>query len=229
MLSETKHLNREKISLFVDVGANIGQTGYYLRKIGFAGRIESYEPISEVFEQLSRSAAEYDGWKTHRAAVGDTDGTTVIRVSQDRVSSSIRQATPQFEKLHPKAGLEREEVVPVVTLDNELPKLARPGDNIFLKIDSQGFERNVMAGVTTWLPHLRAVRMEVAVTSVYDGEWTVPEAIIWMRKRKFVLAEVESAWRHPIKKRAMHFDLMFLNLRPRSTLPLVTPPDDVVG
>jgi hypothetical protein len=32
-----------------------------------------------------------------------------------------------------------------------------------------------------------------------------------MRDRDFVLAEVEEGWRHPIQKRVLQFDLLFLN------------------
>jgi len=219
MLTEARYFKRENISLYVDVGANIGQTGYYLRQVGYNGRIESFEPISDVYEKLTATAANYEGWNTHRAAIGDTDGQTVIKVSQDRVSSSIRKATPVFERIHPKVGTVHEETVDVLTLDTILPRIAGPDDSIFLKLDCQGYERNVMAGITAWLPRIRAVRMEVAVTAVYEGEWTVPDAILWMRKRRFVLAEVESGWRHPKERRAMHFDLLFLNRRPKTGKP----------
>ena len=48
-----------RIDTAIDVGANTGQFGALLRRIGFRGHIYSVEPVRAAFETLSeRSAAD---------------------------------------------------------------------------------------------------------------------------------------------------------------------------
>lgn len=45
------------IDTVLDVGANVGQFASSLRKKGFSGRLESFEPVSSVFADLEDAAA----------------------------------------------------------------------------------------------------------------------------------------------------------------------------
>jgi len=42
-------LDRHRITTVLDIGANVGGFGLLLRRIGFAGRIVSFEPVQEPF------------------------------------------------------------------------------------------------------------------------------------------------------------------------------------
>ena len=53
---ELKFLARNPVDVFLDVGANTGQTGLALRKAGYGARIISFEPIRECYARLARRA-----------------------------------------------------------------------------------------------------------------------------------------------------------------------------
>ena len=73
----------------MDVGANRGQFGQWLRDHG-DDAIVSFEPIGSVFSDLN-AAAERDGnWQAHRLAIGSAAGRAVPNVS--RTTSTARSS-----------------------------------------------------------------------------------------------------------------------------------------
>ena len=51
-----KIINRFNIDHIIDVGANEGQFAQSMRRLGFTGRISSFEPLNDVFKELSERA-----------------------------------------------------------------------------------------------------------------------------------------------------------------------------
>ncbi|WP_158971871.1 FkbM family methyltransferase [Chachezhania sediminis] len=207
-MKEERYLVRHGVTLYLDVGANAGQTGQRLRQEGYAGRIASFEPIAAVFARLQAAADDPD-WAVHHTGVGDRDGTATIGVSENFVSSSILPATDRLLAIHAPVRQARQEEISIARLDTVAPALIRPGDTVCLKIDTQGFERAVIEGAAGVLDRILLVRMEVAVHEVYAGEMTVAEAISLMADRGFGLIEAWPAWRHPDTAEVLHFDLFF--------------------
>lgn len=209
MSDEIGFLRKHGVTLFLDVGANTGQTGEMLRKAKWRGRIVSFEPIAQCFEKLARKAASDPDWRVLHTAIGREDGTDRIGVSENFASSSLLEATPELIDIHAPVRYTRHEEIRVARLDTLFPDLARAEDVVHLKIDTQGFERFVIEGAGQALDRIFSVRMEVAVSVVYEGEMVVPEAITDMSRRGFVLVDAWPAWRHPETKEVLHFDLLF--------------------
>jgi FkbM family methyltransferase len=205
---EIAFLEHQNVSHYFDVGANIGQTGKRLRNGGFLGQITSFEPIPSCFETLKASARMYPDWDTHNCALGDAEGMASIGVSQNLVSSSIRSATEKLIRIHEPVRY-MTHVVAVRRLDALIPQIIKPEDHVYLKVDTQGFERNVIVGAGDMLSSFAFVRLEVAVREVYVGEMELPEAISMMAMRGFTLIEAWPAWRHPATNVVLHFDLLF--------------------
>lgn len=211
---EIAYLETHKVSLVLDVGANIGQTGRMLRRVGYAGRIVSFEPIAECFAQLARAAAADPLWEVRHTALGQENGTTKIGVSENFVSSSILEATDALIEIHSPIRYMRREETALARLDDLFDDIARPDDVVHLKIDTQGFEQQVIAGAVRALPRIGSVRMEVAVSEVYKGEMVLPDAIVMMRVLGYVLIDAWSAWSHPQTGETLHFDLLFRRRTP---------------
>jgi FkbM family methyltransferase len=207
--NEAKFLERRGITLYLDVGANTGQTGSRLRGLGWKGAICSFEPLPDCFDLLAARAKADPHWTARNLAVGSVAGTVLMGRSENRVSSSIREATEQLIQIHNPVRYVDRVQVQVVRLDAVLDEIASTEDVIHLKIDTQGFERDVILGADAVLDRIDTVRMEVAVSEVYVGEMVIPEAITLMTERGFVLIEAWPAWRHPASGEVLHFDLLF--------------------
>lgn len=144
-----KLLNNNNIDVVIDVGANIGQYGLELRNIGYKGRIISFEPTSEAFAKLKRTALKYNLWEVYNMSLGERDGESTINIAKNSVSSSILKDLPLLTDSAPEATFIRKETIHIKKLDSIFEDLNLEGKNIYLKIDTQGYEKMVLDGAVS--------------------------------------------------------------------------------
>jgi FkbM family methyltransferase len=188
-------LQSRSVDLVLDVGANSGQFARLMRDRGYAGEIISYEPVSEVFEMLMSHAAADRKWQVHNIALGSNPGTAVINVSSRTEFSSIKSVSRAAIDFDEFAKPVRQEEVRVETIDNLWnPEWERR--NVFLKVDTQGYEQQILAGATNTLSKLTGVQLELPVVRLYEGIWHLDEAIHFMRTAGFVPAQINAGNYH---------------------------------
>ena len=175
------------IDLFLDVGANVGQTGLQLREMGYRGRIVSFEPVSAVFNELAQLAKRDGNWTAYNFALGSQQMRTSIKVSENTVFSSVRDQTEEPCLFDPSARVLREEVIDVRRLDDIYEEFS--GRRVFLKIVTQGFEREVLEGSQRALKTILGAELNLPTVQLYRNVWSLPEALLYMKDRGFVLAQ----------------------------------------
>ena len=181
-------LASRSVDLVVDVGGNDGGYGWFLRKWGYHGKILSFEPTSRAFSRLETKIYSDPAWKAVKVAVGAEPGSGSIKVSDDDRFSSFNALTDEGRAYDPHAAVAVEETVEIVTLDDYLRPIEtkRP----FLKIDTQGFERQVLDGAEDFLKRCVGVQLELPIQHLYEGVWSLQEALSYMETRGFMLAQV---------------------------------------
>lgn len=182
------------VSLVFDVGANAGQYGEHLRRGGYSGRIVSFEPIAAVYDELLERARGDPLWETHRCGLGATRSRALINVSRSTVFSSILPSLGAAARFDPQSEACRTEEIEVETLDSFFAPYR--SERAFLKIDTQGFERQVLAGASEALAHLCGIQMELPVIHLYAGVWTLPKALQFMANHDFVLSQASAVNYH---------------------------------
>jgi FkbM family methyltransferase len=188
-------LQARDIDVVFDVGANDGHFGLWLRECGYRGRIVSFEPIRAVFDLLKVRADEDGDWDAHPVALGEQRGKAVINVAELSVFSSLlpqRNAATAFDA---GAAPARTEAVAVAPLDQFAPDYA--SRTCFLKSDTQGFERQVLLGAKATLPILKGVQLELPIIQFYSGVWGISDAISFMSREGFVIAQIHPVNYHP--------------------------------
>jgi FkbM family methyltransferase len=159
------------ISCVFDVGANCGQYGAMLRESGYRGRIVSFEPLAEAHEALARRAAGDARWQVApRVALGERDGEVEIEVSAESDMSSILPQSALLRRVSPSSTVIGTESVPLRRLDGVAASYLGPDDRAFLKIDTQGYEPQVLAGAGALLERLAGIQLEMALVPIYQGE-----------------------------------------------------------
>jgi FkbM family methyltransferase len=164
-------LERFGVSCVLDVGANVGQYAAGLRAWGYRGRIVSFEPLAEAHAALAKRAAGDAGWQVApRMALGARDGGIEIEISAESDMSSILPQSALLRQISPSSGVKGRERVPLRRLDSAAGDHIGPSDVPFLKIDTQGYEPEVLAGAKALLGRLAGVQLELALVPCYEGE-----------------------------------------------------------
>jgi FkbM family methyltransferase len=179
------------ISLVFDVGAHVGQYATRLRNIGYRGRIVSFEPQAGAFAVLSGKAMLDPSWEALHLALGDRDGEQDLNISQNSWSSSFLPVSTDILKVEASIAQIGVERVHVKTLDQVGDRLIASSDKVFLKIDAQGYESQILAGARVSLSRCRAVQIEMALSPSYQGQKLFPEMIEFMSGIGFRLAHLE--------------------------------------
>jgi len=186
-----KLLKSRGITVVLDVGAAKGVYASQLRLTGYEGRIVSFEPLSKPFGRLVKTAADDPGWECIQAALGTTDGTSTINVAGNSDSSSFLQIGDRHLEAAPQSAYVKEETVEIKRLDSIWDQIVRPDDRVYLKLDVQGFELEVLRGAEGALPKVAAVQAELSLVPVYEGGPVFREVFDYLEGHGFRLVGLE--------------------------------------
>lgn len=154
----------------IDVGANAGVFSHWLVTLNSDVKLYMYEPLPMVSEHLQDMKRKRDGLITfYSAACGDTPGNTTLffSVSGDTDASLISTGSETM-KMN----------VPMVTLDTTVVD----NDIFIIKIDTQGYELNVLLGGVQTVENARYLMLELMTTDELDRV-TKHLGAKWKRKK----------------------------------------------
>lgn len=158
------------ITLVLDIGANTGEYILSLRECGYKGRVISCEPEPCAYRQLEYNAKSDPSWKVFPLGCGDQEGNTCLFVAGNSESSSVLRMTPRHEAAAPNSAYRDACVVKLVTIDSLIPDFSEQDDQIFMKLDVQGYEHKVLRGAERTLSRIRVVEMEMSLVELYDDQ-----------------------------------------------------------
>lgn len=185
------------VDLVLDVGAADGGFGRQLRQFGYAGRIVSFEPLSAAYAKLSAQIAGDATWTARNHALGDESGEAAINVASNSTSSSLLPMKDTHREAEPSVDYVGTETIRVERLDDVAAEVVGDARSTFLKIDTQGFERHVLAGGEKTVPGCVGLQLELSFIPLYEGGMLADEAISWAYDAGFHLEVIEQGWAAP--------------------------------
>ena len=197
MLSRAELIAAQAIEAVVDVGANEGLFAKRLRDEGFSGRILSFEPLSSAFVLLASASATDPSWECLHLALGATSGEATLNVAGNLASSSFLAMDSGLPEADPRLAYIGKEECSVSTLDALAPDLFEPKERLYLKLDVQGFELEVLRGAEATLDRVFALDVELSQTLLYEGAPLMDEVVAYLGDRDYVLLGTEPAYIHP--------------------------------
>lgn len=203
-------LQRFEIDLILDVGANQGQFASEMRSAGYMKKIISFEPLSAahgVLLQTSRGDSNWDVFS--RCALGNHNGEIEINIAGNSVSSSILPMLKTHLRSAPESAYQEKEMTPIKTLDSIAERYLCHSRAPFLKIDTQGFEWQVLEGAQYTLPHVKGLLLELSLVPLYEGQHLWQEVISRVEAEGFALWALQPAFTDSSDGRALQMDGLF--------------------
>jgi FkbM family methyltransferase len=176
------------IGVLLDIGANLGSYSRRVREAGYAGRIDSFEPVGSAFANLSENAAGDPDWHCHQLALGREAAELEINVAGGTWCSSFLALTEQADGLVDGMHMVARERVPVRRLDSLDLDLSAP---TMAKLDIQGFEIEALEGAAGILDRISVIEIELSLAQLYVGQPHALELANWLRDHGYRLVGVD--------------------------------------
>ena len=207
-----KLLRLTAADVVLDVGANVGQFGDLLLDLGFDGTLISFEAIPDVHERLVRHAnGRSRSWLVAPcAALGSRRGEIEINISANSVSSSVLSMRQTHVESAPQSQYIGKETVNIERLDELAVQYIRPAAKLFIKVDTQGYELEVLKGATGLWPRTVALQLELSLVPLYDQAPTFLDMITFMAANGFELFGFVPGFRDQQSGRMLQMDGFFV-------------------
>jgi FkbM family methyltransferase len=199
------------IDTILDIGANEGQFGKNIRDNNYKGKIISFEPLTSARKKLIHLANQDSRWVIYKqCALGNTNGEIKINISKNSVSSSILKMTKEHSSAEKESIYIDSESVPIIKLDNLDSSLIDLSLNLFIKIDTQGYEKEILEGADLTLKKAKGILCELSLVPLYEGQLLWRDIVDKLDKKGFDLWAIQKGFTNPKTGQTLQVDGIFL-------------------
>jgi FkbM family methyltransferase len=203
-------LKKFNIDLVLDIGANEGQFASAIRYFGYQEKILSFEPLLSAHSKMLSLSKRDTMWEVYqRCAIGDYDGDVEINVSNYSVSSSILKISQLHLNAEPRSQTIGKEKVNICRIDSIASPYLECSQNPFLKIDTQGFEWQVLNGCENSLSSFRGILCELSLVSLYESQYLWKELLKRIEDNGFTVWAIQPGFTDPLDGRTLQLNVIF--------------------
>ncbi len=203
-------LHSKKIATVFDVGANVGQFAEEARHELPDAQIYSFEPVKETYDVLVENFAGDKKFRAFNVGLGSKKENKEIKISAYSLSSSFLPQSKTLETVFPHTKEIGAETVSVELLDNIWREVGEPHEGVLVKMDTQGFEAEVISGGTACLSAAQAVLVETSFVEIYSGQPLFDDIYQLLKNLGFSYHGSLRAKRHPETGEVMFEDSIFM-------------------
>lgn len=204
-------LNLLNINKILDIGANEGQFAINVRTSGYKGEIISFEPLTLARKKMLQLSKNDNNWEIfNQCVVGDTDGFIDFNISGNSVSSSVLSILKSHTNASPESEYVGSERVPIIKLDTIFKDIVSDNTNLFIKIDTQGYEKKVLDGAEHMLEKVSGVLCELSFIPLYENQSLWTEIIEYLNNKGFILWAIQKGFTDPTTGQSLQMDVIFL-------------------
>lgn len=184
----------KNLRTIIDVGANKGQFAIAAHREFKDADIYSYEPVPNTFKKLEYNTKNIDKINVFNFGLGDSNSEIDFYENEYSHASSALPVSDIQVKVAPQTKKTRTIKVPIKRLDDVFEKINTNDGLILLKIDVQGFEKEVLLGGGQFLNRVDYLLFETSFERLYDGEPLFDEMNDFVKKQGFKLIRPVGFW-----------------------------------
>jgi FkbM family methyltransferase len=194
----------------LDIGANEGQFAGKISKWLPDAEIYSFEPLPAPFKALQQLAARNSKLHCFNTALGAKEGSVDMYTGSYTPSSSLLKPTSLLSSIMPEVVPTTTAAINVVTLDSifDTLKVVYP---LFIKIDVQGFEKEVILGGIESIQKASALFVELSFDEIYQGQPLFFDIARELSNLGFQLVDIVNLSRNPKTDLAFQCEGLFIN------------------
>lgn len=181
-----KHIHR--LNTIIDAGANQGQFALMASEFFPEAKIYSFEPVPETYLVLQNNTSKYsDQISVYNIALGNRTGD--IKFYKNKYSHVSSALYIDKHNNHPNYDqtVANEIVVPISSLDTSLASFLNLVRPCLLKLDVQGFEKEIINGAQKTLNSVDYILIEMPFFTLYENQPLFNELNILLNERGFDL------------------------------------------
>jgi FkbM family methyltransferase len=188
----------------LDVGANRGEWSRLAMHSFPSACCLLIEPQTEMIPHLQSFARRFSQAQYKLAGAGAQSGELTLTVWDDRAGSSF-VPTDTFEQTK---GFERR-TVPIITVNSLIAEGLLPVPDL-VKIDVQGFELEVLKGMTHCFESMQVCIIEVSLMEFFPSAPLIMDIMSFMAENGYVLYDVVDSMRRPLDDALAQLDCVFV-------------------
>ena len=151
-----------------------------------------------------------DNWNVFEPiALGNENSESILNISKNSVSSSLLKISDEHLDNAPESRFIDKQKTKQRKLEDIFSDFQIKEKNIFLKIDTQGYEFEVLKGAENILKDLKGILVEVSLTNLYEGQKDWLEIIEFIKKKGFHLWSVDRGFSNKKNGKTLQLDLCF--------------------
>lgn len=208
-----KIVNFNEIDTLFDIGANIGKYAINMRKYGYSNRIISFEPLESAYSELKKNSTNDKNWLIENYALGSENAKGVINVSLKSDTSSILNMLPEQLIHAPSSRYIGQQEIEIKSLDSVYNSFCNheSKSKVMIKIDTQGYEKQVLEGAKNSLKQIRIIQLEMSFIPLYQNETLFFDMVDYLSNQGFLLYSLENGFSNPITGQLLQVDGIFVN------------------
>lgn len=134
--------------IVLDIGGNIGFHAIHFSQFAHKGQVYSFEPSPDTFKLLLKNCERYQNIQPINIGLAKTEGLARFHYASDHAYSGFKDTG--------KKSIIGYEDLPVASLDKWVKEKALKRID-FIKIDVEGFEEQVIEGMTQVIKHYKPI------------------------------------------------------------------------
>lgn len=189
-------ISEYQIDCILDVGANIGQYHGFLRhEVDYEGLVVSFEPDPTSISRLDELQKEDDNWVIQDYGLGKENSVLQLNImKKTQFNSFLEPDSTNSSRFDDSNSIVEKVDVDVKRLDDVVRRLQDKYRfaNVFLKMDTQGFDLDVFEGAAGCLDLIKGVQSEVSLIPIYKDMPTFEDSLRFFKSKGFEVSGLYS-------------------------------------